>query len=292
VPAQVDESLRATVARLLGAEPRKWRAAVGGYTHNDRWIVELADGQSAFVKAAVDELSAGWLRDEHHIYSSVAGSFLPRLLGWAEEDFPVLLLEDLSDAHWPPPWGEEHVAALVATLDDVAATPCPRGLASAEDRREDLAGWTLVERDPAPFLELELCSHAWLGDALPDLVAAEKACVLGGDAFLHFDVRSDNVCFQGGRTLLVDWNWAVRGNPVVDVAAWLPSLEAEGGPPPEAILCDEREAAAFVSGFFAARAGLEPPTTAPRVREAQLAQLRSALPWTVRELGLPPLDRP
>lgn len=76
----------------------------------------------------------------------------------------------------------------------------------------------------------------------------------------------------------------------MDIAAWPPSLEAEGGPPPERILPGEPEAAALVSGFFAARAGLPAPTTAPRVRTVQLAQLRTALPWATRELDLPPPD--
>jgi aminoglycoside phosphotransferase (APT) family kinase protein len=125
---------------------------------------------------------------------------------------------------------------------------------------------------------------------LPSLLAASQECVLAGDCFLHFDVRSDNVCFEGDRTVLVDWNWAVIGNPVIDVAAWLPSLEAEGGPPPEEILPDAPEAASLVAGFFAARAGLPPPATAPRVREVQLAQLRSALPWAARALALVPPD--
>jgi hypothetical protein len=180
----VDERLRTAVARELGSKPTAWRTAGGGYTHNERWIVELADGRTAFVKAAVDELSAGWLRDEQRIYASARGSFLPRLLGWAAEDLPVLILEDLSGAYWPPPWSDDQVGALVATLAEVAATPCPPGLGSAEDRRDDLAGWTLVERDPDPFLRLELCSEGWLEDALPRLVAAERACVLDGDAFL------------------------------------------------------------------------------------------------------------
>ncbi|MGH3031166.1 MAG: hypothetical protein ACRDNE_10445 [Gaiellaceae bacterium] len=72
------------------------------------------------------------------------------------------------------------------------------------------------------------------------------------------------------------------------MAAWLPSLEAEGGPPPEALLPEAPEAAAFMSGFFAARAGLPPIPTAPHVREIQLAQLLTALPWAARALGLPP----
>jgi aminoglycoside phosphotransferase (APT) family kinase protein len=83
---------------------------------------------------------------------------------------------------------------------------------------------------------------------------------------LELDVRSDNICFHHGRALLVDWNGAVRGNRVMDVAAWLPSLHAEGGPPPEAVLPEAPEAAAFMCRFFAARAGLPSIPTAPRVR--------------------------
>jgi Phosphotransferase enzyme family len=284
----MDDRLRGIVARVLGSGPRRWRAVRGGYTHNERWVVELAGGRSAFVKAAVDELSAGWLRDEHSIYESVRGSFLPDLLGWEAGELPVLVLEDLSGARWPPPWTPEGIDSVRAALDELAGTPPPEGLGSLEELREMLAGWPEVERDPLPFLRLGLCTPAWLEASLPDLRAAEETCVLAGDAFLHFDVRSDNLCLRAQRAILVDWNWAVRGNPVMDVAAWLPSLEAEGGPAPEAILPGKPEAAALIAGFFAARAGVPPPRTAPGVREVQLAQLRSALPWAARELGLPP----
>ena len=283
----MDERLQAATLRLLHERPTAWRAAGAGYTHNERWVVELEDGRSAFVKAAVDEMTAEWLRAEHRIYASLDAGFLPRLLGWEDTGAPVLAIEDLSHAEWPPPWTRGQIEGVLAALRDVAATPPPSGLDSLEEWRQDLAGWPRVSEDPAPFLRLGLCSAKWLEEALPTLQAAEDACVLAGEALLHLDVRSDNVCFRAGGALLVDWNWAVRGNPLMDVAAWLPSLESEGGPPPEAILPDAPEAAAFISGVFAARAGLPTIPTAPRVREGQLAQLRTALPWAARALGLP-----
>jgi aminoglycoside phosphotransferase (APT) family kinase protein len=266
--------------------PTAWRAAGAGYTHNERWVVELEDGRSAFVKAAVDEMTAEWLRAEQRVYAAITAEFLPRLLGWEDGELPVLLLEDLSGAEWPPPWTRQRVGAVRATLREVAETPPPPGLPSLEEQREELAGWREVERDPAALLALGVCSREWLDEALPALLAAEDACVLEGEALLHLDVRSDNICFREGRALLVDWSWAVRGNPVFDLAAWLPSLEAEGGSPPEALLPEAPEAAAFMSGFFAARAGLPRIPTAPHVREIQLAQLRTALPWAARALGL------
>ena len=90
----------------------------------------------------------------------------------------------------------------------------------------------------------------------------------------------------------MDWNQAVLAHPDYDVAFWLPSLHAEGGPAPEEILPDAGPLAAVISGFFAERAGKPPLPKAPRVRAVQRQQLATALPWAVRALGLPPLDGP
>jgi thiamine kinase-like enzyme len=116
--------------------------------------------------------------------------------------------------------------------------------------------------------------------------------VLRGESLTHTDVRSDNLCFVGERVVLVDWNWTRRGHPSADLAFWLPSLETEGGPPPETILPDSGSFAAVLSGYFASRAGCPIIPDAPLVRKVQLEQLLSALPWAVRALGLPPLDGP
>lgn len=112
--------------------------------------------------------------------------------------------------------------------------------------------------------------------------------MLEGPALLHLDVRSDNLCFHAdGRAVLVDWNVLSVGNPKLDVAFWLPSLHAEGGPPPETVLADEPELAALAAGYFCSRAGLPPIPTAPNVRDVQLSQARTSLPWATRVLGLP-----
>jgi hypothetical protein len=281
--------LRDRAATLLGADIVLDRPAHGGYTHAERRVMRTRDDRSVFVKAAVDDDTAAWLRAEHRIYANVEASFLPTVVAWADEESPMLVLEDLSQAMWPPPWTDELVERVLVMLREVAATAPPPGLDSLASFKDDLTNWPVVAEDPEPLLALGVCSRPWLGEALPELIAAEAACPLAGDALVHFDVRSDNVCFAGRRTLLVDWNQAVVGNPVIDIAGWLPSLHAEGGPPPEEILPGAPEAAALVSGFFAARAGLPAIERAPRVREVQLFQLRAALPWAARALGLPPL---
>lgn len=284
-----DGAIAAQVAGALGAEPRSWISmAHRGCTNNARWIVRFTDGRTAFVKAAVDRQTAGWLRAEQRVYSNLHAPFLPRLLAWIDGDLPVLVLEDLQDAHWPPPWTTARIDAVRRLLHEVAATPPPQGLGRLEDEGARLQGWSAVETDPRPFLRLGLCSADWLRRNLPALRAASEGASLAGDALVHLDVRSDNLCLRGERSFLVDWNLAVVGNPLIDLVGWLPSLRMEGGPLPDEIAGEGAgELAALLAGYWAARAGLPPPPTAPRVRAVQLAQLRVALPWAARVLGLP-----
>jgi hypothetical protein len=282
------EDARETLRARLGVRPLH-RIESGGYTLMERWLVEREDGMRAFAKVAVDEPTAGFLRDEHRVYSEVEGGFLPFLLVWDDDgELPILLLEDLTQGHWPPPWREGDVEAVLAVLDKIHAATPPSGLPRLT--LNEFHTWREVEADAEPFLSLGLASAGWLEQALPRLLDATDRCVVEGDAFLHLDTRSDNICIRDGRALLVDWNWAHTGNPAVDVAFWLPSLFAEGGPPPAEVLPEAGDLTALVSGFFAPIAGLPPPAGAPTVRPLQLAQLKVALPWAVDILGLPPLD--
>ena len=179
--------------------------------------------------------------------------------------------------------------AVLACLEKVAAPPPPPDLPRAADSQFDFQGWIEIEDDPEPFLALGLCSSAWLDAALPILRFATEIAPLDGDALMHFDVRSDNLCIRDGRAVLIDWNFACVGNPLADVACWLPSLHAEGGPAPDVILPEgAAELAALLAGYFGAHAARPEIPEAPHVRTLQLRQARTALPWAARALGLPP----
>ncbi len=280
------------VASLTGKRPARWQRATRGYTPAERWVVSFTDGSSAFAKAATTEDTATWLRAEHRVYTQVSAAFLPAMLAWEDDRYrPLLLLEDLSHAHWPPPWSKAKVNGVLETLAALRRIPPPSVLPRLASRQA-LNGWERVTLNPAPFLQLRVCSRPWLETALPALTAAEASAVVDGQEFVHFDIRSDNLCFADGCVVIVDWNGACRGNGQIDIAAWLPSLHAEGGPLPEEIMPNEPALAALISGFFAARAGLPPPEGAPQVRAIQLTQLKVALPWAARALGLPPPARP
>jgi hypothetical protein len=283
-------SLVQRVAARLGRTVAAAHSIASGYSAAQRIVVHWREGGSAFVKAATDTDTATWLRTEHAIYSRGRAPFLPELLGWEDDGVePWLAIEDLSSGFWPPPWSPARVESVLAALRDVASTPAS-DLASLEQSREAFSGWPLVAADPERFLRLGVATERWLDRALPTLIDAERRAVLDGDALLHNDVRSDNLCFFHGRVVLVDWNWATRGNPKVDIAAWLPSLAREGGPAPETILPEEPELASLVSGFYAAHAGLPPPRDVRAIREFQLMMLRESLAWASRALGLPMPD--
>lgn len=280
--------------RALRAEPTAWRAVTrGGQTAASRWVATLPDGSTRFVKIAHTEDTASWIRDEHLFYA-LAGRrpYLPAFLGWRDDgERPVLVLEDLSDAEWPPPWSADRVDAVLRCLRDVADSEPPPDLPDARNSQFALDAWPEVAVEPDRFLSLGLCSGDWLERHLPTLSAASAAATFTGDRLLHFDVRSDNLCFRDGRALLVDWNFACLGNPVFDVAAWLPSLHAEGGPPPETVLDTTDEVAAIASllaGYFGWRGAHPDIPEAPHVRPLQRMQASTALPWAARALGLPP----
>jgi len=281
------------VARAAGRTVDQWiRITSGGYTPAERWIVELDDGSRAFAKVGTTALVADWLRREYRAYREIDGPFMPRLVGWSDGETPVLLLEDLTAGTWPPPWRAGMVERMLATLGRVAATEPPGWAEPIEGRREMFEGWSTVAIDAEPLLALGLVSAAWLSAALPMLIQHERPRELGGTALLHFDVRSDNMCFTEDRALLVDWNFIGRGNPLFDVAAWLPSLEFEGGPAPEAVSPEAGVFAPALAGYFCSRAGLPAIPDAPRVRQVQLEQATTALPWAARHLGLPAPDGP
>jgi hypothetical protein len=279
------------VARLLHRRVVAARRITRGYTPALRCVLTLDDASTVFLKMPGSAATLARLRVEHASYRDIACPFMPRLLGWDDDGAaPMLLLEDLSAATWPPPWTSARIDAVLEVLDTLRrCRPAPpRSIADAFDPPD----WPQLVESPDEFLALGLCTRSWLDAVATSLVDAAAAAELDGDDTLHFDVRSDNLCFVGDRAILCDWDLVRRGNGSIDVAFWLPSLAAEGGPAPDTILERSPELAALISGFFARRAGAPILVDAPRVREVQQQQLRPALQWAVRALGLPPLDGP
>jgi hypothetical protein len=265
---------------LLGSEAEAWAQVTRrGYSLNEHWLVRFADGTRTFLKEGHIPPSPEWIRTERDVFAAVDGPFMPRFIAFDDGDAPLLVLEDLMPARWPPPWRDGDIELVLAALAETAAADVRATLPPLEDFGND---WRVVERDPQPFLSTGLRDEAWVARTLPALIEAADAAPLHGDSLCHCDVRSDNLCVKDGRVVLVDWNHARLGDPRFDVAFWLPSLALEHGPPPDEFGVDEF--AAFVAGFFAARAGLPKPPGAPTVRDFQRLQAEIALDWAERVL--------
>ena len=287
-------SLTQRIEESIGKKSDNVHEVMRGYTPAKRLVISFEDGSSIFAKIGTTADTSGWLRKEHRLYEALSGSFMPNYLGWNNDSkHPILLLEDLSKACWPfsdsIPWTEEQIDLVLSALDRLWGSTL-RDIPRLTDFGYMLDGWHQVAADPEPFLALNLVSESWLNTALQTLLEIDGQEVAKGNSLLHLDIRSDNICIDGFRAILVDWNHVCRGNKQCDLGFWLPSLHAEGGPPPESFLPDGAEIAGLISGFFAVRAGLPLIPDAPKVRTIQLVQLRYALPWAVRALDLPPLD--
>ena len=269
---------------MLRSKTTAWTRINRGYTPAERWLTTTSSS-SAFVKCGVTSLTAKWLRREFHAYTQVKGSFIPELIGWEDDErAPLLILEDLSQSFWPPPWTPERIESVRECLDDLHSTrPAMPQFATIHGR---VSGWNDVAADPAEFLSLNMASSAWLEKSLPALLQAEGACSTDGTALTHWDIRSDNICITSHSVKLIDWPASCLSNPKLDLGFWLPSLASEGGPLPEAMLPQEPQVAAWISGFFAARAGQPEIVDAPLVRSVQRRQLTAALPWAIRALQL------
>jgi thiamine kinase-like enzyme len=276
------------IEKLVGAKVESYRRVEGGYSPALRLLCRTARAEF-FVKVGVTPSSSGNLNREIRAYKCLSGDFMPRLLAWEHhESEPVLIIEDLSAHHWPPPWDERQIELTLAQIDALHNTAAALET-YAEVHGTHYGNWKLVADDPEPFLSLKVADARWLVSALPGLMRCEEDCPTAGNSLTHWDLRSDNICLTERQAKFIDWNGACLSNPRLDLGFWLPSLAYEAGLKPEKILPDAPEVAAWVSGFFAARAGLPEIVDAPRVRTVQRRQLATALPWAVRALGLPPL---
>ena len=288
---QPSPSVLERVKTLMASAPIHWREMRKGHTAAETWVMRFENGRSAFVKHATDEQTATWLKSERSVYEFVQKDFLPELLGWDGEEFPILMLEDLSGARTVPPWQENEVRRVFELLEMLAETKLPEIFRSLTDYPVAFNGWQEIAKDPLAFLKSGFATPGWLEAALPVLVEAEMAADLKGDSLVHTDFRSDNIFFHRDHTLLIDWNWACKGNPKFDLVSWLPTLHTEGGPPPWQFTLDEPNLIAMQAGYLAHRVSRPPEDLNDSIWRMQQKQLGSALPWAAKALGLPPPDR-
>jgi len=297
---ELPAAVRRAVERRLGGTVAAAVTQPGGFSPGVAARLRLHGGGRAFVKAISADLnpdSPGIHRSEAAIAAALpTAAPAPRLLASFEEDgWVVLLFEDVAGRMPATPWDREELDRVLAAIQELAVSLSPSPVAAppaAERFAETFTGW----RDLSEALETGQDDLAdidgWAIDNLTELVELESGwqAAIAGNTLAHADLRADNILLTADRVVIVDWPWAVRSVPWLDLALFLPSVGMQGGPDPESLfgahplgaVADPAEVTSLVTalaGFFLAHGRRPPPPGLPTVRAFQLAQGAVALDW-------------
>lgn len=288
------DGVRAAVHAVLGWSVTSATTCGGGWSPGVASVVR-GPGGAAFVKAGSSEVNA--LTPEMHRREAALTPLLPaelggaRLLGVVDEPPWFALVLTAVDGRAPAqPWVDAELDAALAALARVGAVRAPAGLPTAQEQLAgDLDRWHLLVGDGR--------LPAWERRHAAALAALEVPWreVVAGDGLVHLDVRADNLLLRpDGSAVLVDWPSAGRGDPLVDLLAFAPSVALSGGPGPAGLLAragsvvDDRVTvlAVALAGLFRWRALQPPPAGMPSVRAFQAAQADVLADWLPVLTGL------
>ncbi len=120
----LSRELLARIEKLAGTKVESYRRVAGGYTPALRLLCRT-NKTSFFVKIGATVLTSASLRREIRVYNCLRSEFMPRLLACEDhESAPILIIEDLSQEHWPPPpWSERQVELTLAQINALHNTP-------------------------------------------------------------------------------------------------------------------------------------------------------------------------
>ncbi len=225
----------------------------GGYGPTPTFRLTLDGGGRAFCKGASPASNSHIRRaltKEERAYrdlSHLLAPWAPAFLGSVrEEDWHMLLLEDVGPASVPP-WTRGRTRSIARAYADFHRSTVGRVFPPwlpYQDGRSWSPGWgNLAETDVLPAvarLAHQECDAAqrWLDAAIPTFSAVEKQAVRhdGRVSLLHMDTRSDNLRWEHGRLRLFDWPYVALGPAELDVAAFAQTVTVEGGALPEEIV--------------------------------------------------------
>ncbi len=292
--------MRAAIEQVCGAPVIEARDKPGGFSPGMAARVRCADGTEWFVKAASAEVNPHTPRLHRQEANVLAGLDpliaagrlpVPRLHGTAESGpWFALVVEDVAGRQPALPWRDGELGAVLAALDRMTATLTPAPVtvpAISEYLGTDFTGWRALSRTPGDDR-----IDPWSRARLPELAALEAtwAAHAAGETLLHADLRADNLLLARDGVMIVDWPHACRGDAVVDLVFFAPSVAMQGGPEPAALLARSqagrtaspealKAVVCALAGYFTERSLRPAPPGLPTVRRFQAAQGEVARRW-------------
>jgi hypothetical protein len=253
--ARIEHELGGTVVDVVNAS--------GGFSPGFVARVATADGTRAFVKAMANP---GW-RVLYEREARIAphlpdGSPFPRWRFTIDDGTWIALGFDVIDGREATlQWSTSDLDRVLAAHLDLAERldPSPANVELAGEMWGDwFSRWRDFARDDALARALP---DGWTR-RLDELTALEAAWPVRteGEHLVHLDLRADNVLLTSEEVFVVDWAFAARGQPWMDLVCMLPNVAMRGGPDPERLWRNhpwhERTDPAAFDAFLTAWAGM------------------------------------
>ncbi len=225
--------MRAAVVEGLGSIVVKAESQRSGFTPGFASRLWLADGRTAFVKAANSARS--WLVESYALEAAnlallpavVPAPRIRRRLDLTDGDtgWLVLIFDDVSGRPPSRPWKWEQADRVLAAVRalSVALTPAPRG--------RPWNGFVADVFPDPPGLFDPLTVRGLLPDIAGPLRELGMSAVerVRGDTLVHSDLRDDNVILADtGEVWVCDWNWPTSGPIWVDTLTVAISMVGDG----------------------------------------------------------------
>jgi hypothetical protein len=293
----VPGGFRAAAEAALGCAVVGEQRQGGGFSPGLASRLVLADGRRVFAKAISSQRNPsapGLYRREAAVMAALPEQVpAPKLL-WShdDEDWVMLILEDVDAAMPKVPWDArvlERVTAAMADLSELV-TPSPLLVPSVgEDLAENFQSWRKLAGDPVLAAGL----GPWASENVALLAALENGWqkAASGRTLVHGDLRADNMLVDhADRVVFIDWPYAVTGTRWLDMLMFLPSAAADGGVDPEEVWSGYGPARfaepsgvnavlAALAGDWSYQALLPAPVNVPGLRAHQASKAEAALEW-------------
>lgn len=306
IPAHV----RAEIDRVAASPVVEAANINGGFSPGPAARCELGDGRRVFVKAGGTELNPH-TPDMHRREAEVLAALgdeapAPMLLGAVDDGDWVALVIEWVDGRMPvAPITLDALRRILDLAVRIAETRPPGTLRPAGEELAAVTGhWAAIAEEPTLAARLD----PWAASRLDRLIEMDAMAIdaMAGSALVHFDLRTDNVLFSDAgpeHDIVVDWANAAVGAEWIDLAASLPALHLDGGPPPSQVFtthalgrsADPSAVDAFVvavGGYFTRNAMLPAPPGLPTLRAFQAAQGEITMAWIAERIDGPTTMHP
>jgi thiamine kinase-like enzyme len=214
--ARPDElAARAALERVVAGDARMRNAELeplAGGTHRRTWLVKFADGARAVLRAPVRRSYALLdLASEVRALTAAADAGIAPGVIAADPECGVLLTHYLPGSPWTPADARKqaNIEKLTGVLRTLHALPAELPVFAAER----IAQRYLAALTPAGVRDAH--AMAWK-EELATLAQRYDACY-SPTAFCHNDLVAANV-LDDGNLVLVDFEYAVRAEPLLDLA--------------------------------------------------------------------------